>query len=282
MFPQAAARVYPALPADKLMAAMIRKLVCTCVLYGLAAAAQQPAKLVWADEFNYSGAPDATKWAYDTGGSGWGNQELQFYTKARLENARVGGGKLIITARKEEFEGMKYTSARLVTRGKASWKYGWLEVRAKLPGGRGTWPAIWMLADNYRMDNWPATGELDIMEHVGFDPGRIHASIHCAAYNHIAGTQKTATTVAPDALNEFHVYGLNWTADFIEAYFDGKRYFRFENEHENAKKWPFDAPFYLILNVAVGGGWGGQKGVDDSIWPQSLEIDYVRVYDRKP
>ena len=272
----------PAPAAGKLMAAMMLKFSCTCVLLSLAALAQSPAKLVWADEFNDKGAPDATKWGYDTGGGGWGNQELQFYTKARPENARVENGKLILTVRKEDYQGTKYTSARLVTRGKASWTYGWFEVRAKLPAGRGTWPAIWMLSDKYNMGNWPASGEIDIMEHVGFDPGRIHASIHCAAYNHVAGTQKTATAVLPDATNEFHVYAINWTANFIEAYIDGKRYFRFENERENAKKWPFDGPFYLILNVAAGGSWGGQKGIDDSIWPRSLEIDYVRVHDRKP
>ena len=247
-------------------------------------AAQSQAKLVWSDEFDGSGLPDPSKWDYETGGHGWGNNELQFYTKARAENARVENGNLVITARKEDFQGRKYTSARLVTKGKQTWTYGYFEVRAKLPKGRGSWPAIWMLGTGESLEKkgWPGIGEIDIMEHVGFDPGRIHASIHCTAFNHVAGTQKTGTVMAPDAMNEFHVYGLNWTPEFIEMLIDGKPYFRFDNMKRTHAEWPFDKPFYLLLNLAVGGNWGGKEGVDESIWPQSMLVDYVRVYDRKP
>lgn len=246
--------------------------------------AQSQARLLWSDEFEGSGLPDASKWNYETGGNGWGNNELQFYTKARAENARVENGNLVITARKEDFQDRKYTSARLVTKGKQTWTYGYFEVRAKLPRGRGSWPAIWMLGTGWEGEkkSWPGIGEIDIMEHVGFDPGRVHASIHCTAFNHVAGTQKTATTMVPDAMDGFHVYGLNWTPEFIEVLVDGKSYFHFDNMKKTRAEWPFDTPFYLLLNIAVGGNWGGKEGVDDSIWPQSMLVDYVRVYDRKP
>src|SRR6188768_4168282 len=141
-------------------------------------------KLVWSDEFNYNGLPDAKKWNYDIGGHGWGNNELQFYTKEKLKNARVENGNLIIEAHKEKFENSGYTSARLVSKGKGDWQYGKIEVRAQIPDGRGTWPAIWMLGSTSPF-NWPDDGEIDIMEHVGFDQGRIHASIHCKKYNHV-------------------------------------------------------------------------------------------------
>lgn len=143
-------------------------------------------ELVWNEEFNYNGLPDSTKWNYDVGGDGYGNQEAQFYTKNRLENARVEGGNLVIEARKEDWDKNKYTSARLLTRGKHSWKYGTIEVRAKLPKGRGTWPAIWMMSEN--MKEWPDDGELDIMEHVGFREGFIHATAHTKKYNWVQGT----------------------------------------------------------------------------------------------
>ncbi|HSC37013.1 MAG TPA: glycoside hydrolase family 16 protein, partial [Chitinophagaceae bacterium] len=145
--------------------------------------------LVWSDEFNYKGLPDSTKWRYETGGHGWGNHELEFYTARRPENARVEDGKLIIEARKEPWQGMQYTSARLSTKGKSDWQYGRIEVRAKLPKGRGTWPAIWMLGAVNPL-KWPDDGEIDIMEHVGFNQGVIHGTIHCKKYNHVLHTQK--------------------------------------------------------------------------------------------
>ncbi len=236
-------------------------------------------KLVWSDEFNYTGRPDTTKWAYDIGGHGWGNQELQYYTD-RPENARAENGRLIIEARKEDYEGSAYTSSRLVTRGKAEWKYGRFEIRAKLPEGLGTWPAIWMLAakQHYGDQYWPHNGEIDIMEHVGFDPGVVHASIHTRAFYHSIGTQKTATTAVPAAMSGFHTYRVDWTADDILAYVDDRLYFRFANDHEGWEHWPFDQPFYLLLNIAFGGSWGAAKGIDPAVLPQRMEVDWVRVY----
>lgn len=233
--------------------------------------------LVWSDEFNYSGLPDSTKWNYDTGGHGWGNNELQFYTVKRGENARVENGMLTIEARKEDWQGSKYTSARLITKGKGDWQYGRIEVRARLPKGRGTWPAIWMLASTEPLA-WPDDGEIDIMEHVGWNQNYVHASIHSKKYNHVMGTQKTDTIIVPDASEAFHVYALDWTADSITVSMDDSTYFRFANERTGKDAWPFSQPFHLLLNIAVGGNWGGAKGIDDSIWPQKMEVDYVRVY----
>ncbi|MBD0331634.1 MAG: glycoside hydrolase family 16 protein [Chitinophagaceae bacterium] len=237
-------------------------------------------KMVWADEFNYSGIPDSTKWNYDTGGHGWGNNELQYYTANRLENARVENGTLIIEARNESWMGKKFTSARLTTKGKGDWKYGRIEVRARLPKGTGSWPAIWMLASTTPL-RWPDDGEVDIMEHVGFDQGRVHASVHTKKYNHVIGTQKTANTVVPDCSEKFHKYTLDWRPNAINISVDDHQYFTFGNEHRGEDAWPFTKPFHLLLNIAVGGNWGGQKGVDSAAFPMKMEIDYVRVYQRK-
>ncbi len=234
--------------------------------------------LVWSDEFEYSGLPDSTKWSYDVGGHGWGNKELQTYTEKRLKNARVENGLLIIETQKEPFNGMGYTSARLVSRDKGDWLYGRIEVRARLPRGTGTWPAIWMLSTEDKFGGWPKSGEIDIMEQVGFDPGVVHWSVHTDAYNHMIGTQKTKHALFPDAQDSFHVYSIDWTEEEISFFVDSKTYFSFRNEHNGTSTWPFGQPFYLIMNIAVGGNWGGQKGIDDSIWPQKLEVDYVRVF----
>jgi beta-glucanase (GH16 family) len=237
-------------------------------------------EMIWNDEFNYKGLPDPAKWNYDTGGNGFGNHELEYYTANRLENARVENGNLVIEARKEDTAGMHYTSARLLTRGKADWQYGKIAVRAKIPRGRGTWPAIWMLGSKVPLE-WPDDGEIDIMEHVGFHPGFIHASIHCKKYYHVIHTQKTDTIEVPDCMDNFHVYGLEWDKDSVRISVDENIYFRFANEHSGYDAWPFDNKMFLILNVAVGGDWGGQQGVDDSIWPQKMLIDYVRVFKKK-
>lgn len=236
-------------------------------------------KLIWNDEFNGKGLPDATKWNYDVGGDGYGNNEAQFYTKNRLENARVENGKLIIEARKENWEKNQYTSARLLTKGKFSFQYGTVEVRAKLPKGRGTWPAIWMMSEN--MKKWPDDGELDIMEHVGFNQGYVHASVHTKKYNHIIGTQKTDTLVIKDVSEKFHIYKADWTPEKIDVYIDDQKFFTHENKEKTYESWPFDQPYFIILNLAVGGFWGGKEGIDDRIFPQKYEIDYVRVYENK-
>ncbi|WP_298350192.1 glycoside hydrolase family 16 protein [Runella sp.] len=237
----------------------------------------------WQDEFDIDGLPDAAKWDYDVGGNGWGNNELQYYTKANPKNARVENGKLIIEAIKESFNSNNYTSARLVTKKKGDWLYGKVVVRAKLPKGTGTWPAIWMLAteQTYGTAYWPDNGEIDIMEHVGFDPNVIHGTAHTKAYYFSIGTQKTATTIVATAMSDFHDYILEWTPSEIKISVDDKNYFSFQKESSEWQKWPFDKPFHLLLNIAVGGNWGGQKGVDNSIFPQRMEVDYVRVFPLK-
>lgn len=239
-------------------------------------------KLVWADEFDKPGLPNAAKWEYDTerNKAGWANEELQYYSRARAENSRVAGGKLLITARKEklagepDFGGQAYTSARLFTRGRYEFTYGYVEVRAKLPCGTGTWPAIWMLGTR---GDWPAMGEIDIMEHVGRKKGEVLASVHTGAYNWPNNTQKTSTTTVNTACDKFHKYQLTWTHDSIVVGVDGRNYFEFKNPKDgDVQKWPFDTPQYLILNVAIGGNLGGP--VDDKIFPVTMEVDYVRVY----
>ena len=251
-------------------------------------------KLVWSDEFDTAGLPDPAKWNYETG---WiRNNEQQFYTRERQENARVADGLLIIEARKEKFknptfntnatntargrrnrEFADYTSASLTTRGKAGWTYGRMEVRAKLPSGRGTWPAIWTLGTNSQA-GWPACGEIDIMEFVGSDPGTVHANIHTRKYNHVQKTGKGSQIKIADASDAFHVYALEWTPDRLDFFVDDQKYFTFRNEGTGAEAWPYDHDQYLILNLAIGGSWGGAKGIEDSIFPQRFYIDYVRVY----
>lgn len=241
--------------------------------------------LVWSDEFDYEGLPLTTKWDYDTGGSGFGNNELQYYTN-NGNNAWVDGSKLIIEAKKEDFTSggktWNYTSARLVTRNKAQWRYGKIQVSAKLPTGRGSWPAIWMLPTNYIYGSWPNSGEIDIMEHVGYDQNRIHGSIHTQAYNHKIGTQKGGSTVKSDASTAFHVYEIEWFPDQILFKVDGVTYYRYRPlnllaQPKNAH-WPFDNPFHLLINIAVGGDWGAAQGMDNNSFPWRMEVDYVRVY----
>ena len=237
--------------------------------------------LVWSDEFDEDGLPNASKWRYDTGGHGWGNEELQYYTSGRSENARVENGNLIIEAHKESWSGSDYTSTRLLSR--AEWTYGRFEARAILPSGRGTWPAIWMLPDLQKYGGWPRAGEIDIMEHVGFNPDQVHSTVHTDAYNHTKGTHRGASTVVSTARSAFNVYAVEWTPSEIRGYVNDTHYFTFRNERltnsqADDRHWPFDHPFHLIFNIAVGGTWGGQQGVDPDIWPQRLQVDYVRVY----
>ena len=253
-------------------------------------------RLVWSDEFDKPGLPDPAKWSYETGFVR--NNEQQFYTPERKENARVEDGLLIITARKERFpnpafrpgtnlasrargnrEFADYTSASLTTRGKAAWTYGRVEVRAKLPAGRGTWPAIWMLGAD-RQAGWPACGEIDIMEFVGFEPGVVHANIHTKKYNHVQKTGKGDKISIPDASDAFHVYALEWDAEHLDFFVDDHKYFTFRNEGTGRDAWPYDRDQFLILNLAIGGAWGGAKGIDDAAFPQRYCIDYVRVYQK--
>ncbi len=240
-------------------------------------------KLVWYDEFDHEGLPDSTRWGYEPFPPGTVNEELQNYTYEREENARVVGGILIIEARRDFYENHEYSSARLVTKTKGDWTYGRFEIRAKLPTGRGTWPAIWMMPTNnyYGNGSWPDNGEIDIMEHVGYNPGVIHGSIHCDAYNWPAGTQKTATRNITDAQTAYHTYAMEWGPDTLAMFVDSTRYFTFVNEDTGWEAWPFDKNFFIILNVAIGGSWGGQQGVDNTIFPTRMQVEYVRVYEKE-
>ena len=237
--------------------------------------------LVWADEFDTDGLPDPSKWAYDTGmnKAGWHNHELQYYAGPRAENAVVKGGRLVISAHKEslsyasDWGGQRYTSARLITQGLRDWTYGFFEIRAKLPCGKGTWPAIWMLNNQ---GAWPAGGELDIMEHVGREPGRVFSTVHTAAGSGSHGSG--AATQMPNACDAFHNYQMHWTAERVRFGIDGVMHFEYKNSGTGTDRWPFDAPQFLILNIAVGGDFGGD--VDDRIFPVTMEVDHVRVYQK--
>ncbi|WP_114954495.1 glycoside hydrolase family 16 protein [Sphingosinicella terrae] len=237
----------------------------------------------WADEFD-GAAVDRSKWRFDThrNRDGWYNDEAQYYSDGRTENARVEDGRLIIEARRERIDasrhpdwgGQDYTSARMLSTGE--WTHGFYEIRAKLPCGRGTWPAIWMLP---RSGGWPDGGEIDILEHVGHDPGIIHANVHTALFNHTRNTHRGASIRLPTACTGFHRYQLDWRPGSITIGVDGRGYMRVANDQPGgAGAWPFATPFHLILNIAVGGGWGGAQGIDDAALPQRMEVDYVRVW----
>ncbi|MFT3911756.1 MAG: glycoside hydrolase family 16 protein [Ferruginibacter sp.] len=232
---------------------------------------------IFQDDFNYTGAPDPSKWTYDLGGSGWGNHELEYYTDA-VANSNADGNYLNINAIMEDVGGMHYTSARLLSKGTGDFLYGRVEVRAKLPAGRGTWPAIWMLPTDWAYGSWPNSGEIDIMEHVGYDPNNVHFSVHTQNYNWTINTQKTVTKNIPTAMTDFHNYRVDWTPYALRAYYDDALVYTFTADGAGSKTWPFDKRFHLLLNLAVGGDWGGAQGVDDSIFPVSLIIDYVKVY----
>ena len=230
----------------------------------------------WQDEFEYTGRPDPAKWGYDTGGHGWGNHELQTYTRSE-DNAFVRDGLLHVVAKRQSRKGNAYTSARLVSKGRGDFLYGRIEVRARIPAGLGTWPAIWMLPSGNAYGGWPKSGEIDIMEHVGFDQDVVHVSVHTEAYNHVLRTQKTATQRVPGASSDFHVYRVDWTPGAILGFIDGEQMYEFRNEGAGPAAWPFDQPFHLLLNVAVGGDWGGMQGIDPAAFPATMEVDYVRV-----
>lgn len=232
-------------------------------------------KLVWADEFASVGEPDQKKWAYDAADSGKYNQELQVYTSSRA-NSNVKDGMLTISALKNSAGA--WSSARLYTKGRADWTYGYIEVRAKLPAGKGTWPAIWMMPSNDTYGGWPNSGEIDIMEYVGFDPDKIHTSAHTESFNHRIGTQKTRYAYVKDVCTEFHTYAIEWSAKGIFWYVDDKPYYFFLNQNKTTAEWPFDKPFFIILNVAMGGSWGGMNGMDNSLTKADMIVDYVRVY----
>ena len=239
-------------------------------------------QLVWRDEFNDPSLtmPDTKEWWYETAEPGWVNNELQTYVAGRtgdIVTADVSDGTLKIRAIKS---GNRVYSARVNTR--KNWTYGYFEARLKLPKGKGTWPAFWMMPSVW--SGWPEGGEIDIMEHVGCVPTEVSSSIHCKAYYHAIGTQKTAARKVAGVMDEFHTYALEWTPEYIKTYVDGKQLFYYNPDDysggRNANTWPFNKPFELKLNLAWGGDWGGMMGVDESCLPATYEIDYVRVFQK--
>ena len=252
-------------------------------------------QMVWNDEFDYIGQPDPSKWSYNEWPARKVNDEDQVYT-SREKNVRVENGKLIIEAHKEQYDNGEYTSGRIHTLGTADLLYGRIDVRAKLPAGRGTWSAIWMLpSDPYKYsitckpnedwqgsqtcDAWPNSGEIDLMEHVGFDMHNVHGTVHNKAYYWINWEQRKGAINARNVDEEFHVYSVEWSPEHITVLMDGTPYFTYINEHTGWRAWPFDHPYHLILNLAIGGMWGRAGGpIDDSIFPVQMEIDYVRFF----
>ena len=263
-----------------LMAAQATSLAATN--YATEAPLQAPsAAPTWADEFD--GAQiDRDAWRFDIArnAQGWYNHELQYYADARPENARIERGVLVIEARHEalpkqpDWGGQAYSSAKLVTR--KAYGYGFYEIRAKLPCGRGTWPAIWLLPSG---GAWPDDGEIDVMEMVGWQSGVVHATLHSGAFNHRLGTQRGAEKSVETSCTAFHRYQLNWRADAITIGVDDHAYMQVRNDQPGGKPaWPFTRPYNLILNLAIGGDWGGAKGVDDAALPQRMAVDYVRYW----
>ena len=248
---------------------------------------QRPAKatLVWRDEFNGTSL-DPHKWEYDTARNkeGWYNGERQYYSAGRRENLRVEDGHLTLEARHEKLDpsrfpdwgGQDYTSARILSKG-SGWTYGFYEVRAKLPCAPGTWPAIWMLP--VKMKQWPDDGEIDIMEQVGAEPNLIYATLHTKLFNHVLKTQRSAQKLVPTSCSAFHLYQLDWRPGSITIGVDGAGILRVLNDQPGGKgAWPFDTPFKMILNLAIGGNWAAAKGIDDAAMPQRMEVDFVRVW----
>jgi beta-glucanase (GH16 family) len=235
-------------------------------------------RLVWQDEFD-GARLDESKWSWEVQRPGWVNQELENYTDHRDENARVENGHLVIEGRRDWYSGYEYSSARLKTQGKASWTYGRVEAKIKLPGGWGTWPAFWMMPEDFSR-GWPACGEIDIMEEVGYDKDSIHGSTHSLKYNWMASQQRTGATGVSGATTDYHVYAIEWYPDQIDFYADGRKYYSSPNDNTGDDAWPFHKNFYIILNLAIGGSWGGAQGVDPNIWPRQMLVDYVRVYQK--
>ena len=260
--------------------------------------ASERGELAWSDEFDTDGAPDPTNWNIEEWAAGIVNDEDQVYT-ARSKNVRVADGYLVIEGHKEEYEGGQYTSGRLQSSGNADFLYGRIDVRARLPQGQGTWPAIWMLSSrpftyattcqdeedwqgSDDCDAWPNSGEIDIMEHVGYQEGHIHGTVHSKAFHWTVWNQRKGRILIDNVADEFHVYSLEWTPERIDIYVDDTVYLTYINEGNGWEEWPFDQPFHMILNLAIGGAWGKAGGpIDDSIFPQRMLIDYVRVY-RQP
>ena len=240
---------------------------------------EQEYELVWSDEFNYEGQPDTTKWNFEIGASGWGNNELQYYTD-RLENAEVSDSVLTITARKEDYKGAEYTSARMITYENGHyWKYGRIEARIKLPEGQGIWPAFWMLGKNiFEGTTWPATGEIDILEMIGGGENNsiVHGTAHWEENGHTY--QGGSHTHSEKLSNAFHTYAIEWNREQILWFFDGEQYYSLSIYQDPAKS-ELHAPFFILMNIAVGGNWPGYPD-ETTEFPQTMKVDYVRVYQK--
>ncbi|HCT80427.1 MAG TPA: 1,3-beta-glucanase [Micromonosporaceae bacterium] len=259
------------------------------------AAISQPAQhasadiggLTWADEFTGAAGtpPNSSRWAYDVGGGGWGNNELEYYTTSTRNAALDGNGNLVITARRENPAGYncwygscQYTSARLLTAGKFTQAYGRFEARLKVPRGQGLWPAFWMLGDNIGQVGWPASGEIDIMENVGFEPNTVHGTLHGPGYSGGSGVGGAYSLPGGAAFADaFHTFTIDWAPDSITWYVDGVQYQRRTAADLRGNPWVFNRPFFMILNVAVGGNWPGSPNAS-TVFPQTMVLDYVRVY----
>lgn len=231
-------------------------------------------KLTWHDEFD-SSAIDKSNWTYDQGGGGWGNGEAEYYTN-RPENARLENGSLVIEARQEKFEGSYYTSARLKTQGLQSFQYGRIEARLKVPSGAGLWPAFWMLGSNFDGKNWPDCGELDIMEYIGKEPDLIMGTMHGPGYSGVLGKTKW-NRQKYNIADDFHTYAIEWDTNQVSWFYDGTKYSTVTRADIGDREWVFDQPFFIILNLAVGGQLPGPVGLQTT-FPAQLLVDYVRVY----
>ena len=236
--------------------------------------------LVWHDEFDKGNELNGDDWRHEVQNSGWVNHELQNYVNHTTPNGKlvteIRDGKLRITALKENG---KIYSGRVYAKDKQGWKYGYIEASIKLPKGKGTWPAFWMMPVNFH--SWPADGEIDIMEEVGYHPNYVSSSLHANAHVHSNGTQVTHEMYCEGAEGEFHTYAIEWTAQNITTYVDGKVQLSYDNRGLGRDDWPYDDPFYIIFNLAWGGDWGGAQGVDESALPVTMEVDYVRVFQKK-
>lgn len=230
-------------------------------------------ELVWNDEFN--GSNVGSDWTWEVKPAGWVNNELQNYVEDD-KVASVSDGTLKINLIND---GGTIKSARLYARKSTGWRYGYIQARIRLPKGKGTWPAFWMMPVNY--NNWPADGEIDIMEEVGYNPNVVVSTIHCNKYNNGGTPTESASRSVPTAQSDFHDYAVEWTADYMTFYVDGEKLLTYNNDGSGKDAWPFDAAFYPILNLAWGGAWGGQQGIDESCLPATMEVDYVRVFQKK-
>ncbi len=237
-------------------------------------------KLAWSDEFDTPGSPDQATWTTESGGDGWGSDQKQFFTDKRQENVRIENGMLTIEARRECYQGRSYTSGRLISKNKRDVLFARIEVKAKLPSARGTLSEFILLPTDSSYGSWPKSGEIDIMQNVGHDSDEIQGAVQTEAYNDDTHASRSKSVTVNDATSQFHVYAVEWTKDAIKTFVDDRQVLAFANENNGASKWPFDKKFYLVFDLAVGGDWAGEEGIDENAFPQKLLVDYVRVYER--